>query len=77
MRLALIVALALASAPSSLFAQNLYVETGQLVDVVAGKVLTGQCISIADDKIVAVAPCGPTPANATRVVGQALLCCPD
>lgn len=67
MRLALIVALALASAPSSLFAQNLYVETGQLVEVIAGKVLTGQCISIADDKIVAVAPCGPTPANATRV----------
>ncbi len=67
MRLALIAALALASAPSSLFAQNLYVETGQLVDVVAGKVLTGQCISIADDKIVAVAPCGETPANATRV----------
>lgn len=67
MRLALIVALALASAPSSLFAQNLYVETGQLVDVVAGKVLTGQCISIADDRFVAVAPCGATPANATRV----------
>jgi imidazolonepropionase-like amidohydrolase len=67
MRSGLMVALGLAFAPTPLFAKNLYVETGKLVDVAAGKVLTGQCISIANQKIMAVAPCGPTPDGAERL----------
>jgi imidazolonepropionase-like amidohydrolase len=67
MRRGLIAALLLASAPAPLFAKNLYVETGRLIDVAAGKVLTGQCIGIADDKIISVAPCGTTPSGAERL----------
>jgi hypothetical protein len=37
MRTALTAALALTFAPAPLVAKNLYVETGKLVDVVAGK----------------------------------------
>lgn len=48
-------------------ADNLYIETGQLVDVAAGKVLESQCISVADDRITAVAPCSDTPEGATRI----------
>lgn len=54
-------------APAPLLASNLYVETGKLVDVQAGTVLTGQCINITDDRITAVAPCGPTPTGAKRL----------
>lgn len=53
------------SQPAS--ARSFYVETGRLIDVNAGKVLTGQCISIADDKITAVAPCTATPEGAERI----------
>ena len=60
-------AVALVLAPTPLFAKNLYVETGQLVDVVSGKVLTGQCISITDEKITAVAQCTATPKDAERI----------
>ncbi len=60
-------AVALVLAPTPLFAKNLYVETGRLVDVTAGKVLTGQCISIADDEITAVAQCTATPKDAERI----------
>ncbi len=67
MRSALMVALGLAFVPAPLLAKNLYVETGKLVDVVAGRVLTGQCISIANHKITAVAPCGPTPDGTERL----------
>jgi imidazolonepropionase-like amidohydrolase len=67
MRGGLFVAILLAVAPAPVLAENLYVDTGKLVDVAAGKVLTGQCISIADDKITAVAPCGATPAGAERI----------
>lgn len=67
MRAALMLAAALAFSPTPSFAQNLYIETGRLLDVQAGQVLTGQCISIAADKITAVAPCGPTPAGSTRL----------
>ena len=67
MRRGLIAAIALTSAPTPVFAKNLYVETGQLVDVAVGKVLTGQCISITDDRISAVAPCGPTPSGSERL----------
>ncbi len=67
MRAALILAAALAFSPAASFAQNLYIETGRLLDVQAGQVLTGQCISIAADKITTVAPCGPTPAGSERL----------
>ncbi len=59
--------MALSLNPAPLLAKNLYVETGKLVDVVAGKVLAGQCISIADEKISAVAPCATTPKGAERI----------
>lgn len=67
MRAALIAALVLASAPAPVIANNLYVETGRLIDVTAGKVLTGQCISIENDKVRAVAPCAATPKGAKRL----------
>lgn len=57
----------LSLAPSPLLAKDIYLEAGRLVDVLAGSVLTGQCISITDDKITAVASCGPTPKGAERV----------
>jgi imidazolonepropionase-like amidohydrolase len=67
MRAALILAAALAVSPTASFAQSLYIETGRLLDVQAGQVLTGQCISVAADKITAVAPCGATPAGSERL----------
>lgn len=67
MRPALLAALVLAFAPSPLFARNVYVETGRLVDVSAGKVLAGQCISISGDMITAVAQCGATPEGFDRL----------
>ena len=67
MRAALILAAALAFSPTASFAQNLYIETGRLLDVQAGQVLTGHCISIAADKITAVGPCGATPAGSERL----------
>ena len=60
-------AAALVFTPTPLFATNVYVEAGRLVDVQAGTVLTGQCINIIDDKIMSVAPCGPTPTGAERL----------
>lgn len=53
--------------PAPLFATNLYIATGQLVDVRTGTVLTDQCISITDDRIMAVAPCDATPKGAKRL----------
>jgi imidazolonepropionase-like amidohydrolase len=67
MRPALIAALALTFASAPLVAKNLYIETGKLVDVAAGKVLTGQCISTVDEMITLVAPCGPTPSGSERL----------
>ncbi|WP_414009559.1 hypothetical protein [Sphingorhabdus sp.] len=67
MRAAWILAAALAVSPTASFAQNIYIETGRLLDVQAGQVLTGQCISVAADKITAVAPCGATPAGSERL----------
>ena len=67
MRAALILAAALAFSPTASFAQNIYIEAGRLLDVQAGQVLTGQCISITADKITAVAPCGATPAGSERL----------
>ena len=67
MRLALLVGAVLAAMPAPAFAKSLYVETGKLVDVVAGKVLRGQCISVVDDKIVALDPCATTHEGEERV----------
>jgi len=55
------------SMATPLQASNLYVATGRLVDVQAGTVRTNQCISIANDRITAVAPCGATPQGAKRL----------
>ena len=55
------------SMATPLQASNLYVATGRLVDVQAGTVRTNQCISIANDRITAVAPCGATPPGAKRL----------
>jgi len=63
----LVLAAALSLAPSALLANDIYLEAGRLVDVQAGSVLTGQCIGITDDKITAIASCGPTPKGAERV----------
>ena len=62
-----VLAAALSLAPSALLANDIYLEAGRLIDVQAGNVLTGQCISITDDKITAIASCGPTPKGAERV----------
>jgi imidazolonepropionase-like amidohydrolase len=67
MRTGLFVGLLLAATPVPIFAKNLYVETGRLVDVAAGKVLSGQCISIDNQKITSVSPCGPTPDGLERL----------
>ena len=67
MRAALVAIILLLAAPAPLLAKNLYVETGRLVDVVAGKVLVDQCIGIVGDKITSVATCGPTPSGAERL----------
>jgi len=61
---ALAVALA-AAAPA--WAATLYVETGRLIDGVSGEVQSGQCITIADERIAAVGPCGAAPRGATRI----------
>lgn len=63
----LIALLAAALAASSAAAQTLYVETGRLIDGVTNDVRTGQCITIAAERIAAVAPCGPTPDGAKRL----------
>ncbi len=57
--------LSLLASPAS--AKTLYIETGKLVDVVAGKVLTGQCVTVVDDKVSAVAACAQTPEGADRL----------
>jgi imidazolonepropionase-like amidohydrolase len=67
MRTALTAALALTFAPAPALAKNLYIETGKLVDVHAGKVLIGQCIVITYDRINTVEPCGTTPVGAERL----------
>lgn len=63
----LIAALAAALAAAPAAAETLYVETGQLIDGVTNDVRTGQCITIAAERIRAVEPCGATPAGARRL----------
>jgi imidazolonepropionase-like amidohydrolase len=58
-------AAALVAAPAS--AHTLYVEAGRLIDGVSNSARTGQCVTIADDRIQAVGACGATPDGATRI----------
>lgn len=64
-RIALIAAAALAAAPAA--AETLYVQTGRLIDGVSNDMRTGQCVTIADEHIEAVGPCGTAPAGATII----------
>lgn len=62
--LAAIMALGAAS-PAT--AQTLYVQTGQIVDVVTGTAKPNQCITIKGERITAVAACGRAPKGATVI----------
>jgi len=64
-RVALIAATALAAAPAS--AETIYVQTGRLIDGLSNEVRTGQCVTIKDEHIKAVGPCGKAPDGATRI----------
>lgn len=63
----LIAALAATLAATPAAAETLYVEAGQLIDGVTNDVRTGQCITIAAERIKAVGPCAATPAGARRL----------
>ena len=76
MRGGLIAAVLLASAPAPVFAKTLYVETGRLFDVSTGKVLSGQCVSITDQKITAITTCGLTPSGSERIDWSAYIVLP-
>ncbi len=58
---------ALLSVALPAFAQTSYIRAGKLVDVAAGRVLTGQCITLENDRIKAVGPCGAAPKGATVI----------
>lgn len=55
----------LAASPAS--AETLYIEAGRLIDGVTNDVRTGQCLTVARDRIAAVGPCGAAPEGATRL----------
>ncbi|MBL9070115.1 MAG: amidohydrolase family protein [Sphingopyxis sp.] len=59
---ALIAATALTAVPAA--AETVYVQAGRLIDGLSNQVRTGQCITIADDHIKAVGPCGKAPDGA-------------
>jgi imidazolonepropionase-like amidohydrolase len=48
-------------------AENLYIETGRLVDVAAGKTVSGQCITVVGERITSVGDCTGTPDGARRI----------
>ncbi len=48
-------------------AETLYVKTGTLIDVVAGRAVTGQCISVDGERIKSVGKCA-TPPKGSRVI---------
>lgn len=54
-------------AASSASAETLYIEAGRLIDGVTNDVRTGQCLTVARDRIAAVGPCGAAPEGATRL----------
>ena len=64
------VALALllgAFAASGAAAGTTYVQAGRLVDVETGTVRKGQCVTITDERITAVAKCSTPPKDATVI----------
>lgn len=63
---AALLALAL-SATGTARAETSYVQTSRMVDVLAGTLVTGQCITITNARITAVARCG-TPPPGARVI---------
>ncbi len=63
----LIAALAATLAATPAAAETLYVEAGRLIDGVTNDVRTGQCITIAAERIKSVEPCGATPTGARRL----------
>jgi imidazolonepropionase-like amidohydrolase len=70
--ISLLRALATLLATGFLFAQgakaeSLYVKTGTLIDVVAGRAVTGQCILVEEELIKSVDKCG-TPPTGARVI---------
>jgi imidazolonepropionase-like amidohydrolase len=48
-------------------AENLYIESGRLVDVAAGKAVSGQCIAVVAERITSVGVCTDTPDGARRI----------
>jgi imidazolonepropionase-like amidohydrolase len=48
-------------------AQTTYIKTGKLVDVIAGRVLTGQCVTLEGARIAAVGPCRAPPKGAVTI----------
>jgi imidazolonepropionase-like amidohydrolase len=51
-----VIGLSLACSP--VMARDIIIKAGRVIDVAKGRVLTGQCIRITDDRITAVLPCG-------------------
>ena len=64
-RVALITAAAFSAAPAA--AETVYVQTGRLIDGLSNEVRTGQCVTILDEHIKAIGPCGKAPDGATIV----------
>lgn len=62
-----IAALLALATPAHAQAEALYVETGRLLDVESGAVLTGQCILTEGERIVRVEPCTTPTEGAERV----------
>jgi imidazolonepropionase-like amidohydrolase len=52
---------------SPLCAGDLYIKTGRLIDVTAGTVLSGQCITVSGERITTVAKCGEVPKGTTKL----------
>ncbi len=52
---------------SPLFAGDLYIKTGRLIDVTAGTVLTGQCITVSGERITAVTKCANAPKGMAKL----------
>lgn len=56
-----------AMAAGPVFADNLYIKTGHLIDVVEGRVLAQQCITVSGERISTVGKCGKIPRGATLI----------
>ncbi|MDX2200424.1 MAG: amidohydrolase family protein [Phycisphaerae bacterium] len=65
--LATIAALLALAAPVPAFADTLYVEAGQLLDVETGELRAGQCVVVEGERIAWIEPCGDAPKEWKRV----------